>query len=287
MLLTHEILQRLNRCQLIAERVSEGLPALGVHRSRRLGNALEFDQYRLYAPGDDVRQLDWHLYARSDELAVRVQTPETIFRVGVIVDASASMDYCGNRSVCTKMRLASILAACLGYLGNRQGDELGLFVYRERLLEASGTNMPFQGFCTRLDSLKGEGTGNPAEALEHCGNFLSRRGMSIWISDFLGGEETLEANLRGLKAMGCGCLAIQVLDVDETEFPFNAPRRFIDPEGNERRVDAFPDNVREDYLKDFNAHQARLKSIFNSQEVPFVTMTSQDDIGMRLSEFLR
>lgn len=286
-MLTPEILQRLNRCQLIAAHVVEGLSTLGVHRSRRLGAALEFNQYRQYAPGDDVRRLDWHLYARSDELAVRVETPDTTFRLGVILDASASMEYKGGRAPCSKMRFASILAACFGFLGSRQGDELGLFAYQDGLLPISGVRVPFEGFCGKLDCLESSGDGNPSEALEHCGEFLSRRGMSVWISDFLSGEEQLDGQLRGLQALGCGTLAIQVLDQDEVDFPFGGPRRFIEPEGNGRRVDAYPERVRDEYLQAFQAHQERLKSTFAAHEVPLLSLTTSDDVGARLSEFLQ
>ncbi len=286
MLLTSEILQKLGRCQLIAQRVVEGLPLTGVHRSRRPGAALEFQQYRSYAPGDDLRQLDWRLFARTDQLAIRVQTPETPFRLGVVLDASASMEYQGQGAPCTKMRYAAILAACMGYLASRQGDETGLFLYQEAKLPSSGLHLSWNDFCDRLDALKPAGKGIPQEALEHCGEFLGRKGVAVWISDFLEGEEHWEKDFRGLQASGCGCLAVQVLDEDEVSFPFQAFRRFQDPENIQHRVDVSAERIREEYLQRFREHQELLKRICAAQEVSLLQMTTKDDPASRLVEFL-
>jgi len=262
----------------------------GLHRSHRVGAGLEFDQYRKYAPGDDIRQLDWHLFARTDELAVRLQTPETPFRLAILLDATPSMGYRGVASVCTKFRYATIVAAALGYLASRQGDELALFAYDDRLTEFSGVRLPFQAFCQNLDSAKPtrrDVPGNPTQALEAAENFLARRGMTIWISDFLDEEEKLAGRLRGLQSAGKGVIAIQILDPDEKYLPFRDALRFQDPEDMEHFLDTYPQEVREEYLQRFKAHQQRIREICNDSEVPLLRMATTDDIGVRLQAILQ
>lgn len=258
----------------------------GVHRSRRLGAGLEFNQYRKYAPGDDIRQLDWHLFARTDELAVRLQTPDTPFRLAIVLDATPSMAYRGVASPCTKFRFASIVAAALGYMASRQGDELGLFAYSDRITEYSGVRLPFQAFCHNLDSAKPADRGvlgNPMQALEAAENFLVHRGMTIWISDFLDDEDKLVERLRGLQSAGKGVIAIQILDPDEKYLPFQDALRFQDPEDAEHYLDTYPQDVRQEYLQRFKAHQQHIREICNDQEVTLLRMTTTEEIGAKLA----
>ncbi len=283
-----EILKRLGECRILAPRLMEGLPRAGIQRSRRPGEGLEFHHYRPYMAGDNLRHLDWRLYGRGGGLAVRVQTPDAPGRFALLLDASASMGYQGEHSPCSKWSYALLLAACLGWVAARQGEQLGLFPYQQGLREEAGNHLSFEMLCARLDVLEGRAAnrGNPDAALPACGDFLAGRGIAFWISDFLEGEEQLAFRLRTLRASCSGVYAIQVLDEDEIQLPFPEARLFQDPEQEGREVAALAPLARKDYQHRLQEHQARIHSIFQEEEIPLATLITREDPGTALGNFL-
>ena len=100
----------------------------GIHKSLRQGRGSEFFQYRPYTRGEDLKLIDWKVYAKRNELVAKTFQEDTNFTVCLVVDASASMGYKGTKASCSKLRYASMLVACFAYLAQRQGDRIGLFV---------------------------------------------------------------------------------------------------------------------------------------------------------------
>lgn len=283
MILPPDILAKIDSCQILARRVVESLPLPGIHRSARTGESVEFHQYRNYMQGDDLRHLDWRLLARSDTLAIRTQTPDSPMRVGIVVDASASMAYCGESSPCSKFKLASILAAALAYIAMGQGDEVSLHVYQDGLLPGSGIHTGLAEFCHSLEEVEPAGEGRADAALARCSEQVAGRGVAFWISDFLDGEDALGRRLRGLSARAQGVTAFQILDPDERSFPFSSARRFLDPEDSRRRVDAFPEQSRQEYLERFGAHQELVRGICLREETRFESLDFSDDLAGSLA----
>lgn len=286
MLPTADLLQKLGGCRFLAKRLLESLPLTGTHRGRRDGAGLEFQQHRPYAAGDDLRDLDWRLYARSDSLQVCTRRPEVPGRLAILLDASASMGYQGQGSPCTKLQYAALLAACAAWIARSQGDQLALFVYREELVEGSGTFLEWEGLCRTLDFLHAEGVACPRQAWEMCLDFLGRRGTALWISDFWEGEQELRSLCRGLQDAG-GLRVCQVLDQDELTLPVTGMRRFQDAEHPECIVDALPESAREDYRLRVEQYRKKLGELFLAQEIPFQSVvTTQDPAGAvgRLAE---
>ncbi|MGN0867006.1 MAG: DUF58 domain-containing protein [Oligosphaeraceae bacterium] len=283
-----EILKRLGECRILAPRLMEGLPLAGIQRSRRPGEGLEFHHYRPYMAGDSLRHLDWRLYGRGGGLSVRVQTPDAPGRFALLLDASASMGYQGVHSSCGKLAYASLLAACLGWVASRQGEQLGLFAYRRTLLEESGERLSFEMLCARLDALEGKAaeTGAPDAALQACGDFLAGRGVALWLSDFLEEEEQLAFRLRSLRSACSGVYAIQVLDWDEVHLPFQEVRLFRDPERRRMEVEALAPLARKEYQQRLREHQARIQTIFQQEEIPLLSLTTREDPGTALAAFL-
>ena len=288
MLLPPHILHRLKGCRLLSPRKMEGLPSQGVQRSRRPGEGLEFHHYRPYMAGDDLRHLDWRLYGRGGGLCVRVQTPDAPGRVAILLDASASMGYQGSRSPCSKLSFAALVAGCLAWVASRQGDQLGLFAYGETLREESAERLTLEQFCARLDSLVSQAAGDGAgreEAFRRCGEFLGGRGTVLWLSDFWDDPGALPLQLRFLQACSCGARAIQVWDPDELSLPFQGVRRFRDPE-EAGEVESQPALGREEYLRRVEGHRSFLRSLFQNEEVPFLSLGTGEDPGTALPPFL-
>ena len=276
MLLTADLFQKLGGCRFLAKRLLESLPLTGTHPGRREGAGLEFQQYRPYAVGDDLRDLDWRLYARSDSLQVRTHRPEVPGRLAILLDASASMGYQGQGAPCTKLQYAALLAACAAWIARRQGDQLALFVYQEELMEGSGTFLEWEGLCRTLNFVRPAGVACPRQAWELCTEFLGRRGTALWISDFWEGEQELRSLCRGLQEAG-GLRTIQVLDPDEVSLPATGMRRFQDAEQPAKTVDALPESAREDYQARVEQYRKALGELFLSQEIPFQSVTTTED----------
>src|ERR1700745_2302530 len=120
----HHILMAIKDLSLAARQTIDGFMT-GINKSKVKGPGLEFSQYRSYQPGDDLRWLDWKMYARSDRYYIRESEVETTISVRFLIDASASMNHDDNGV--KKIDYARFLAASLAYLANLQGDSVGLY----------------------------------------------------------------------------------------------------------------------------------------------------------------
>ncbi|MBR6471970.1 MAG: DUF58 domain-containing protein [Victivallales bacterium] len=284
-LLTPELLTSLGRLELIARQAVAGMLQSGIHHSRRLGTGQEFAQYRRYAAGDDLRHVDWRLYARSDQLHCRMQNPDTAARLAIVLDTSASMGYQGLSSPCTKLHCACIVAACLGYLAERQGDVIALFTYGERTKNIISKNITQNELCNYLEKLTANGGAHATECLGEACDYIRERGVVVWLTDFLGEESTIESSLRALRTAGKACHAIQILDHDEAELSLQGARRFEDPEDT-RQLTTDPALVRADYLVRMDSFLEDIRQACLRQSVPYARLTARDDLGRLLAKFL-
>ena len=260
----------------------------GVHRSLRQGRGSEFFQYRPYARGEDLKLIDWKVFAKRDELVAKTFQEDTNFTVCLVLDVSASMGYEGKRAKCSKLRYASMLAACFAYLANRQGDRLGLFAYsdevREWIRPNSGTSQLNRVFTT-LQGLKAEGTNAHDFAWDRMANGLPGRAMVVFLSDFLEAEDTIAEKLRFSLSSRYECLCLQVLDPDEIDLPEDEALRFAELEG-EREVSTSPPAIREKYKKDMSGFCDDLQSKLSSISAEFESLETNQDLGHALRRFL-
>ena len=251
-----DVRSRLKDLRLTARRAI-GAQGIGLHHSRSRGAGLEFAQYRAYEPGDELRQIDWKLYARSDRFFVREAERESPLTVWIVLDATASMaQRDGSRG--TRFDAARGLAACVAELALRQGDRFGLMV-----LHGEGVRLVAPGNGARqrdqlllaLHGLRAEG-GFPAQ--ERLGPVFERLGagdLVLVLSDWF--DDAMAALAERLAAARREVLAIQLLTADERDFPYAGGHRFRDPEtGEELLGDAAA--LRADYLRRFGQAQDAL-----------------------------
>ncbi|UOV03898.1 DUF58 domain-containing protein [Pseudoxanthomonas sp. F37] len=255
-LIPADVRSRLKDLRLTARRAI-GAQGIGLHHSRSRGAGLEFAQYRAYEPGDELRQIDWKLYARSDRFFVREAERESPLTVWIVLDATASMaQRDGSRG--TRFDAARGLAACVAELALRQGDRFGLMV-----LHGEGVRLVAPGNGARqrdqlllaLHGLRAEG-GFPAQ--ERLGPVFERLGagdLVLVLSDWF--DDAMAALAERLAAARREVLAIQLLTADERDFPYAGGHRFRDPEtGEELLGDAAA--LRADYLRRFGRAQDAL-----------------------------
>ena len=248
-LIPPDVRARLKGLTLVSRR-AVGDHGLGLHASRSRGAGLEFAQYRAYERGDELRQVDWKLYARSDKFFVREAERESPLALWILLDASASM--------APRLDAAKALAASLAELAIAGGDRFGLIVLREEglALVPPGTGARQRDrILLALREVAARG-GFPAESsLAPLWERIATRDLVILLSD--GFDPSCVDTARKLSAAGREVLAIQLLTVEERDFPFDGGHRFRDPEtGEELLVDA--PAARADYLQRFGEARAAL-----------------------------
>jgi uncharacterized protein (DUF58 family) len=285
-LLSPSVLARIDDYSLLARVVVEGFIS-GLHRSLFQGFGSEFFQYRPYAPGDDLKYVDWKVYGRSDRLQTKVYQEETNMNCCLLLDASASMEYQGDRASCSKLRYAAMAAACLAYLASRQGDRVGLYAYGNglRTVVHPGRGGGLHGVLTAIAGLTAEGVADHRQALDFVSDSVRRRGIVVWLSDFHGAEDEAGSLLKRFRFAHHEGVAFQILDPDEIDLPFGGTTRFVDSESSAEIVTA-PDEIREDYQRQVKAFTETIRVSCLREQVDYLSMRSDENLGNLLAAYL-
>lgn len=229
-------LAALGGLEFVARAVVEGFLA-GLHRSPHRGFSVEFAEHRAYQPGDDLRYIDWRMYARSDRYYVKQFEEETNLRAYLLVDASASMSWTSAPGTLPpKLWYAKQLAACLSLLLLRQGDGVGLVGFDERIraqVTARGGRRHWAEVLRALGPLEADGRTDAADALREIAGRLRRRGLVVLFSDLLVEPEATRLALQYLRHRGHEVIVFHLLDPGERELPGVGDARFVDPETGE------------------------------------------------------
>jgi uncharacterized protein (DUF58 family) len=243
-----ETIARISRLDLRARHVVEGFIA-GMHRSPFFGHSVEFVQHREYTPGDDIRDLDWKVWSKTDKYYVKQYEEETNLRCTLVVDVSNSMHY--GRGALNKYEYACTAAACLGHLLLRQQDAVGLISFDEDVRQV----VPSRSQQTHIDALiramhvsRPRDKTNVERILRRVAEDAPARGMIVLVSDLLVDREPLFRGLQMLKHRRHDVLVLHVMDEDELSFPFAGTTRF---EGMEELIHLLcdPRALRDGYIE--------------------------------------
>ena len=233
-------LSQLGDVELIARQVVEGF-IMGLHRSPHRGFSAEFAELRAYQPGDDLRYIDWRMWARSDRYYVKQFEEETNLRAYLLVDVSASMGWSSDpETLPTKLWYAKHLAASLALILLRQGDSVGLAAFHDEIVARvtpRGSQLHWYELLRHLTHLGSEGGTSAHTALREVAVRLRRRGLVVLLSDLLVDPDTTLTALRFLRHRGHEVLVLHLIDPGERELPHTGDARFFDPEtGDELSV---------------------------------------------------
>jgi len=269
--------------------VMEGFLA-GLHSSPFHGFSVEFSDYRKYQPGDDLRRLDWRLYARSDRLCTKRFMQETNVRFYVLCDTSASMEYRGASAWASKFECAKVLAAGLSGFLLKQNDAAGMITLRgpemtPEFLRPSQKPSQFGLMLGKLDGLTTSGGPCLSNLLTHAARLIHRRSVILFFSDLLEPSQEVSLGFKQLRFLGHEVIVFQVLDADEIEFPFADTNIFEDLETGQRRVIA-PSQARKKYLERFNAFMAQHDELFRHLEMPHCIVRTDRNPANALAMFL-
>jgi len=286
-----------------ARYVMEGFLS-GLHESPFHGFSVEFSDYRNYQPGDDLRHLDWRLYARNDRLCIKRYMQETNVRFYVICDTSASMKYRGAAAWGSKLECAKVLAAALTWFLLKQNDAAGMVTLRPRNSQSSKRSSKIQNsddvpefvrpsqrpnqfglMLRQLELLEGSGGACLAKLLQHTARLVHRRSVILFFSDLLEPSEEVSLGFKQLRFHGHEVIVFQILDLDELEFPFNEPKVFQDLETGVRRA-VSPGTARQTYLNRFNAFMEGHRQLFQSLEMPHCIVRTDENPWRALALFL-
>jgi uncharacterized protein (DUF58 family) len=279
------VLDRLEGLALVARTVVEGFMA-GHHRSPQRGSSVEFAQHRQYVPGDELRALDWKIFARSDRLVVKEFVAETNFACHLLVDASESMQF-GSLSW-SKFDYARWCAAALGHMVIRQRDSAGLVLFdegvRDNVAPRTGLSQELE-IVRALEQATPRGATGVGSVLNWIASRLRRRGIVAIFSDFFDDEDTLVEGMRRLKYGGHEPILFQLLDPQELEFDYTGLLRL---EGLEDagRLMVDPNAIRTAYKRELENHIEHLARAARDLSCDFVPITTSMPLDVALSTYL-
>ena len=271
---------------LRSRRLVEGAIS-GQHRSPFHGFNIEFAQYRDYTPGDDLRRLDWRVFARSDRHYIKQYEEESNVKVTFVVDASASMNYKGSAPL-SKFDYAATMVVSLAMLLTRQQDPVGLVLFDEgvnRILPPDAKPSQVQVMSNVLEGCTPGRKTDLGGLLRTITNQGRRRGLMVIVSDLLTDLEAVYDGLNRLRFLGHEVLVMQVLDRDEMELPFDGPTIFTDIEGDEE-VFAEPWAFRRSYQKAMAEFLEGVKTECGARGYDHVRFLTDEPLGESLSAFL-
>ena len=284
-LINPSVLASISNLELRARTAVEGF-LNGLHKSPFRGFSVEFTEYSHYNPGDDIRHVDWKLYARSDKYYIKQYEDETNVRCHILLDSSASMGY-GSGDV-TKLEFARTLASALAYFMIRQRDAVGMIIFDEKIREFLPSRYKQSHLIQILRALANMELGNKtnlARPISDLAFNLNRKGLVILISDLLDDEETIIKGLQHIRFKGNDVIVFHVMDNAELTFPFERISQFEDMESHEK-LTAAPRAIRKAYLRELEKFCSFYRQKCQVNGIDYCQLNTSEPLDTALSSYL-
>jgi uncharacterized protein (DUF58 family) len=280
------VLAGISSLDLLAKTVVDGFVA-GLHRSPDFGFSQEFAEYRAYAPGDDLRHVDWNLFARTERCYLKRYRGETNSQLVILLDASNSMQYTSGPP--KKMDYARFIAASLFYLAIRnQRDAAGLIVFDDQVRDYVRPSTR-QGQLSRLfaglEGAEPRARTDFGKPLQHFQELLHRRGIAIVISDFYEEPEMIVRAIEPLRFHGNDVVLFHVLDPQEIRPVLKGPALLVDLE-TEREIEVIPEYAKTAYRAKIDAHIDQLRSRTQAAGMDYQLLVTDQPLDGALREYL-
>ncbi|MFW5732509.1 MAG: DUF58 domain-containing protein [Planctomycetota bacterium] len=293
-LLAPEALAKIARLEYVARGVVEGFVA-GRHRSPYKGFSVEFAEHRQYTPGDDIRDLDWRVYGKSDRYYIKQYIEETNLRSTILVDASGSMSYTGKKAAeldgrrMSKFEYARHLAACLAYLLVHQQDAVGLVTFDTAIRRYIPARSRVSHLTAILNELVDTDAGDEtslAPIFHDIAERVHRRGLIIVISDLFDDPDPLLQALHHFRHRKHEVMLLHVMSEEELTFPFTNTSMFEDLEKTDNRLQLDPRAIRAEYLDRVRAHLDALEQGCGQMAIDYVPMSTATGFDEALANYL-
>ncbi len=279
------VLAGIAHLELVAKIVVDGFIS-GLHRSPDFGFSQEFAEYRMYTPGDDLRHVDWNVYARTDRCYLKRYLGETNTLVTVLLDASASMAFASHST--SKINYARYLAASLAYLAHHQRDAGGLIVFDDEIrnyVSPSSRQGQMQRLLHAIEKAEPGARTDYAKPFIHFQQFLFRRGLVAVISDFYEDPDLIIKTMLPLRYRGNEVILFHILDPEEIQPKLKGPALFIDME-TEEAMEVSPDYTQNEYRRKIDAHIERLRSEAQKAGIDYFLTVTDRPLDEALREYL-
>jgi uncharacterized protein (DUF58 family) len=284
-LIDPEVLAKLSRLDVRARGVVEGSFS-GMHKSPHKGSSVEFAQYRKYVPGDDISNIDWRVYAKTDRFYIKEFEADTNLRCHLIVDSSGSMGFEGSHG--TKLDYARKMAATLAQVLIQQGDTVGLQCFAEEMkhdIPAKGSAKHLGNLFTLLSELPSSGETQIIKVLHDLAEKIHRRAMIIVFSDCFTDVEELLDCFQHMKFRKHDLAVFHIMDPDELDFDFDRSIRFLDMESSFSLISE-PSMIRREYLSEVNKYLDRMKQGCREFHVDYRFVKTSEPYDKVLTDFL-
>lgn len=278
------VLARIQDLQLLARVVVQGF-VNGLHRSPYLGVSVDFAEHRAYMPGDDIRRIDWRVFARSDRFYVKEFEADSNANFLLLLDLSRSMRF-GSLGL-SKLDYARRLAACLAYFARGQRDRVGLISFDREIVDfVPPAAKHLDVILHTLDRLADrDGKGELLPPLLRAAESSRRRGLLVLISDLYEEPELVLRAARALQHKGSDLIVFHVLDPAELEFPYQAAANYEDLETGER-MPVVPDYVRAQYRRLMQEHVAALARLLGESRIDYTLLDTRTPLDLALHRYL-
>jgi len=284
-LLDPQVLARLMAQPLLTRFPMEGTVS-GQHKSPHRGSSVEFAEYRNYVPGDDIRRLDWRVFARSDRFYMKEFEAETNLRCYLVLDCSASMGFSGKQG--RKLDFAKRLIANLAYLAVHQGDAAALIcVSNKTVFEIPPRRNPahLQLIFETLDKSEARGETGLVAALHDLAEKIRRRALVVVVSDFFSDAAALVNCFQHLAFQKHDLAVFHLLDRMELNFQFDRPVRFEDLESSFNLITE-PASIREEYLHQLRRFIEKLRASCHEFKADYRQIATDQNYEKVLADFL-
>ena len=280
-----QIIAKMDNLALIAKLVVEGF-IVGLHKSPYHGFSVEFAEHRPYIPGDDIKDIDWKVYGKTDRYYIKQYEEETNLRSYILLDKSGSMGYASEEI--SKLDYGKYLAASLAYLMLQQQDAISLTTFDSQIdqhFPPYAKRSHLNRILGELDKTSANGKGNISDFLHKRAEKINKRGLIILISDlFENPARTIKA-LKHFRHYNHEILVFHLLDPQEQDFDFNRHTKFVDMEDN-NMLETEPWHIQKDYKKLMNMHIKTLQSACRNNSIDYININTDQDLGIALTEYL-
>jgi uncharacterized protein (DUF58 family) len=280
-----KVLASISNLELRARTAVEGFLS-GLHKSPYRGFSVEFADYRHYHPGDDIRHLDWKVFARSGDYFIKQYQDETNVRCHILMDCSASMGYGSDNT--TKLDYGTTLASALSYFMFNQKDAVGLTTFDDKIrdyLPARYRRSHLMQILRALAHLRpGEGT-DLARPISDLAFGLTRKSLAIVISDLLDDEAAIFQGLQHLRYKGNDVIVFHIMDNAELTFPFEQISEFEDSETHET-VAVVPQAIKAAYLEELEQFCGFYRKKCRGSGIDYCLLNTAKPLDIALSSYL-
>ena len=277
------VLARIGNLELVARAVVDGF-INGIHRSPYFGASVDFAEHRGYVPGDDIRRVDWRLYARTDRYYIKEYEADSNSNFSTLLDVSKSMGY--SSGGVTKLEYGKMLAGCLTYLVHRQRDRVGMTAFDSDIVEHVPPSAKHMDVVLHvLDRLKPASPGSLRAPLHKMAEHFGRRGLLILISDLYEEPDAVIEAIGPLRFRGNDIAVFHLLDPAELDFSFREPSAFEDLESGEQ-IPIVPDALAAQYKVLVQAHIDALRERFSANRIDYTMLNTAMPLDHALFSYL-